>query len=198
MFRTTLKSINAHKRRLLATCTAVLLGVAFLSGTLVLGDTVRANFTDLFEESNAGIDADVRGSNEVGSDDFTQRNLLDASLVDRIRGVDGVADAVPDIEAPGQIIGSDGDPLGGNGPPTIAGNWIENPRRRARSSSTAARPRTASWTSATRSRSAHPSPSRGRWSASPPSARPTRPAPSRSRRSPPTTPSRSCCPIRTR
>jgi putative ABC transport system permease protein len=127
MFRTTLKSINAHKRRLLATCTAVLLGVAFLSGTLVLGDTVRANFTDLFEESNAGIDAEVRGSTEVGSDDFTERNLLDASLVDRIRGVDGVANAVPAIESTGQIVGSDGDPLGGNGPPTIAGNWIEDP-----------------------------------------------------------------------
>jgi putative ABC transport system permease protein len=127
MFRTTLKSVNAHKRRLLATCTAVLLGVAFLSGTLVLGDTMRANFTNLFEESNAGIDAEVRSSTELGSDEGSQRAPLDASLVGQIEQVDGVAAAVPDIQAAGQIVGSDGDPLGGNGPPTSAGNWIENP-----------------------------------------------------------------------
>ena len=40
MWRTTLKCIGAHKRRLLGTCSAVVLGVAFLSGTLVLGDTM--------------------------------------------------------------------------------------------------------------------------------------------------------------
>jgi putative ABC transport system permease protein len=127
MLRTTLKSINAHKRRLLATCTAVLLGVAFLSGTLVLGDTLRADFNDLFSETNAGTDALVRSSTEVGDDDFTERGLLDAAVVDQIRDVDGVAAAEPRIEATGQIVGADGDPLGGgNGPPTEAGNWIDD------------------------------------------------------------------------
>jgi putative ABC transport system permease protein len=127
MFRTTLKTISAHKRRLVATCTAVLLGVAFLSGTLVLGDTMRAGFSDLFSESNAGTDALVRSATEVGSDDFTERGLLDASVVDDVRAVDGVAAAEPQIEAGGQIVGKDGDPLGGNGPPTLAGNWIDDP-----------------------------------------------------------------------
>jgi putative ABC transport system permease protein len=126
MFRTTLKSINAHKRRLLATCSAVLLGVAFLSGTLVLGDTLRSDFTDLFDESNAGTDALVRGATEVGDSDLAERSLLDASVVDQIRTVDGVAAAEPQIEVAGQIVGSDGDPIGGNGPPTLAGNWIED------------------------------------------------------------------------
>ena len=36
MWRITLTSIAAHKRRLLATGSAVVLGVAFLAGTLVL------------------------------------------------------------------------------------------------------------------------------------------------------------------
>ena len=34
MLRIVIKSVNAHKRRVLATCSAVLLGVAFLAGTL--------------------------------------------------------------------------------------------------------------------------------------------------------------------
>ena len=56
MWKTTLKSLGAHKRRLLSTCTAVLLGVAFLSGTLVLGDTMQRGFDTIFADANAGTD----------------------------------------------------------------------------------------------------------------------------------------------
>jgi putative ABC transport system permease protein len=122
---TTLASLRGHKRRLLAMSSAVLLGVAFLSGTLVLGDTLDSTFTDLFEEANAGTDAVVRSSTEIAPDDgFGQTGLLDASLVDGIRATDGVARVTPLIERAGQIVGADGDPLGGQGPPTVAANWI--------------------------------------------------------------------------
>jgi putative ABC transport system permease protein len=127
MWRTTIKSIGAHKRRLLATSSAVVLGVAFLSGTLVLGDTMETGFGDMFGEANAGTDAIVRSSTEVGDDDVSERGLLDASVVEDVAAVDGVATAVPEIYGIGQIVGSDGDPLGGNGPPTQAGNWIADP-----------------------------------------------------------------------
>jgi putative ABC transport system permease protein len=124
MWRTTLKSLRSHKRRLVATCAAVLFGVAFLSGTLVLGDTMTAGFSDLFAETNAGTDAMVRNSTEVGQSDVTERGLVDASLAGEIAAVPGVADVAPVIEGYGRIVGADGDPLGGNGPPTIAGNWL--------------------------------------------------------------------------
>ena len=124
MWRTTVKSIGAHKRRLLATSSAVVLGVAFLSGTLVLGDTMETGFGDMFSEANAGTDAVVRSATEVGDEDVSERGLLDASVVDDVAAVDGVATAVPEIYGIGQIVGSDGDPIGGNGPPTQAGNWI--------------------------------------------------------------------------
>ena len=127
MWKTTLKGIGAHKRRLLATSSAVVLGVAFLAGTLVLGDTMETGFGDMFNEANAGTDAVVRSSTEVGDDDITERGLLDASVVDDIAAVNGVDVAVPEIYGIGQIVGSDGDPLGGNGPPTQAGNWIADP-----------------------------------------------------------------------
>jgi putative ABC transport system permease protein len=124
MWRTTLKSIGAHKRRLLATCSAVVLGVAFLSATLVLGDTMTAGFSDLFTEANAGTDAVVRSSVEVGDDDFSERGLVPADLAGEIAAVDGVAAAAPLVEGSGRIVGKDGDPLGGNGPPTVATNWL--------------------------------------------------------------------------
>jgi putative ABC transport system permease protein len=124
MWRTTLKSINAHKRRLIATCSAVLLGVTFLSGTLVLGDTMEEGFGDMFTEANAGIDAQVRSDVKVGEGDFAERGMVDKALVEEIAAVDGVAAVAPNIEGSGRIVGSDGDPIGGNGPPTIAANWV--------------------------------------------------------------------------
>jgi putative ABC transport system permease protein len=124
MWRTTLKSLGAHRRRLLATAVAVTLGVSFLAGTLVLGDTMTAGFSDLFEESNDGTDAMVRNATEVGEEGFVERGLVPAALADELAGVDGVAAAAPVIEGYGRIVGADGDPLGGNGPPTVAGNWL--------------------------------------------------------------------------
>ena len=48
MWRIALKSLLSHKRRLIGTASAVVLGVAFLAGTLVLTDTMRAAFDDIF------------------------------------------------------------------------------------------------------------------------------------------------------
>ena len=123
------KGLVAHKRRLVGTFLAVFLGVAFLCGTLVLGDTMRGNFDNLFTEANAGTDVVVRHASKLTTDPGepeTQRGLLDASLVNTVRGVNGVAAAEPSVEGFGQLIGKNGNKLGGNGPPTLAGNWIEN------------------------------------------------------------------------
>ena len=124
-----IKGLLAHKRRLVGTFLAVFLGVAFLAGTLVLGDTLRGNFDDLFTEANAGTDVVVRHASKLSTDPGepdSQRGLLDASLVDTVRDVDGVAAAEGSVEGFGQLVGRNGDKLGGNGPPTLAGNWIDN------------------------------------------------------------------------
>ena len=49
MSTTVLAGLWARKRRLLGTTTAVVLGVAFLAATLVIGDTMRAGFSGAFE-----------------------------------------------------------------------------------------------------------------------------------------------------
>ena len=41
--------------------------------------------------------------------------------------IDGVAAVDPQIEGFGQLTGADGEKLGGEGPPTFAGNWIDDP-----------------------------------------------------------------------
>lgn len=63
--RLSISSLRAHKRRFAGTFVAVLLGVAFLTGTLVMGDTLRASFDTMFGNATAGTDAVVRSSNVV-------------------------------------------------------------------------------------------------------------------------------------
>ena len=125
MRRATLKSIVAHRRRLLATCSAVVLSVAFLAGTLVLNATLNAGFSQTVARANAGIDALVRSDVEVGVGDSTQRRPVDRSLAETIAAVDGVDAVAPRVEGDGRIVGADGDPVGGSGP-SIAGNWVRD------------------------------------------------------------------------
>ena len=61
MLRVTLRSFWAHKRRLISTVIAIVLGVAFMAGTFVLTDTLDKVFDDLFAEGNAKVDAQVQG-----------------------------------------------------------------------------------------------------------------------------------------
>jgi putative ABC transport system permease protein len=127
MFKLTVKTLWSHKRRLIGTFAAVALGVAFLSGTLVLGDTLRANFDELFARANAGVDAVVRSAESMNTEVGRVRPLIDESLAGKLRDVDGVATVAPNIEGYGALIGQDGEPVGGGGPPQLAGAWIDDP-----------------------------------------------------------------------
>jgi putative ABC transport system permease protein len=126
VLKTTLKGLLARKLRLLTTSLAVLLGVAFMSGTLVLTDTIGKTFDDLFADVNAGTDAYVRGAAVVESDFGDQRPRVESALVDVVGGVEGVEAAAGTIQGYTQIIDPDGEPVGdpGNGAPTYGGNWI--------------------------------------------------------------------------
>ncbi|MGH9229175.1 MAG: ABC transporter permease [Acidimicrobiales bacterium] len=124
MLSLTVKEMRGHVRRLLGTAVAVILGVAFLAGTLVLGDTLRRNFDNLFADVNAGTDVVVRSGTDLGIEADEPRGLIDRSLVDRVAATDGVAAAEPQIQGLGQLLGADGDAVGGNGPPQLAGSWI--------------------------------------------------------------------------
>ncbi|WP_149822899.1 ABC transporter permease [Streptomyces tailanensis] len=127
--RLSLSSLRTHRRRFAGTFLAVLLGVAFLAGTLVMGDTLRASFDTMFGRATSGTDAVVRSADTITTPGESEgvREPVDADLVARIEDVSGVAAAAPDIQGAGQLIGKNGEPIGGAGPPTLAGNWIDDP-----------------------------------------------------------------------
>ncbi|MGD1221766.1 ABC transporter permease [Streptomyces krungchingensis] len=131
--RISVSSLRAHKRRFAGTFFAVFLGVAFLAGTLVMGDTLRAGFDSMFGNAAAGTDAVVRSADTITTPGESQgvRQPVDTALVKTVERTPGVAAAAPDIQGAGQLVGSDGEPVGGQGPPTLAGNWIADPRLNA-------------------------------------------------------------------
>src|SRR5215469_12955516 len=123
-----LKQVWAYKRRLTGTLLAVTLGVAFLAGTLLLGDTLRANFDRLFNQASSNSEVLLRSATKVGTSGGQDlRAGVDASLLGRVARVPGVAQAEPDVEGSGQLLGSNGKGIGGNGPPTWAANWVPVP-----------------------------------------------------------------------
>ncbi len=125
MLKTTLRSLWSHKLRLVSTCLAVVLGVAFMAGTLVLNSTLSRVFEDLFSDLGEGIDAVVRGPELFESDfDGAIRDVLPEETVDKVRQVPGVAAAEGGVTAFDlTLLDSKGDPIGGAGPPTIVGSW---------------------------------------------------------------------------
>lgn len=134
MLRITLRSVWEHKLRLAFTAIAILLGVAFMTGTLVLGATIDRTFDDLFAEAQEGVDVQVQGA-EVFGDAFgggSNREELDISLVEQVEQVEGVDRAVPFVQTVGfgstnRVLGPDGEPLGAaQGPPTLLENWIDD------------------------------------------------------------------------
>lgn len=123
-----LAGLRAHKRRFAGTFLAVFLGVSFLAGTMIMGDTLQAGFGRLFADADSGTDTVVRGADQIRADSGEgTRAPVPTDLIAAVRKVPGVVAVAPDIEGAGQLVGRDGKSLETRGP-TVAANWIDDPR----------------------------------------------------------------------
>jgi putative ABC transport system permease protein len=113
MWRATWKEVLSRPLRLLLTATAVLLGVMFVTGTLVLTDTTQRRFEDLFSDANAGVDVVVRKAVAFDSAMGVEvaRDTLDAAMVEEVRQVAGVASAQGLLRGQALMLTADGDPI---------------------------------------------------------------------------------------
>jgi putative ABC transport system permease protein len=130
MWKVSLRNLIGHKMRLVTTGLAVVIGVAFLSGTLVLKDTMKRTFDDIFASAYQNTDALVRAKGEFDdpSGFGVARGRIDASLLDVVAKTQGVAAAQGDVYGYAQLVDKTGEPVGQpqNGPPTVGENWFEN------------------------------------------------------------------------
>jgi len=88
----TLRGLAARKLRTALTAMAVVLGVAMISGTYVLTDTIDRSFGAIFTEANAGVDVVVVPSDEGPGSDSGNIGFSEA-LVERVRRTPGIASA---------------------------------------------------------------------------------------------------------
>jgi putative ABC transport system permease protein len=131
LLKVTIKGLLAHKLRLVTTATAVMLGVAFMSGVLVLTDTIGKTFDELFADVNAGVDTVVR--KEAAFDDQfagEQRGQVPEDLVATVADAPGVDVAEGQVIGFAQFVDEDGEPIGDpvNGAPTFGFNWSDDPQ----------------------------------------------------------------------
>nr|WP_216654450.1 ABC transporter permease [Nocardioides sp. zg-DK7169] len=105
---------------------AIVLGVAFVAGTLMFSDMLNRSFTALFDATVG----DVVVEPEVAqtADGFLSTNTVPAEVVDRLAELPGAARADGQVEADGVfVVGTDGKLVGGFGPPGLGGSWNDAP-----------------------------------------------------------------------
>jgi putative ABC transport system permease protein len=128
MFKATWRSLKAHKARMLLSGLAVVLGVAFVVGTFIFTDTLKGTFDQLF----AGEVPDVVVSQElaVGGEDGrgTVVSVVPQEVLDEVAAVPGVRRATGQVQVLGvALLDSEGEPIGGNGPPQLGVSYPEFP-----------------------------------------------------------------------
>jgi putative ABC transport system permease protein len=124
LIKVALRGLAGRKLRAFLTGIAIVLGVAMISGTYVLTDTVQRAFNELLVESYAGTDAVVTGKAlDISIDgERPPPPPVDAELLDVVRGVEGVALATGSIldEYNVKLLDSEGKPVSKEGWPTLA------------------------------------------------------------------------------
>ena len=110
MFRTALRNVLAHKARLLMTVLAVMLGVAFVSGTLVFTDTLSNAFRNQSAKSYDNVAVAV--TSYADPDDPEEEPGLSRKTLDKIRPLDGVAAVDGRVEGFAGVADPDGKLIG--------------------------------------------------------------------------------------
>ncbi|HAN08655.1 MAG TPA: hypothetical protein DCP89_09155, partial [Acidimicrobiaceae bacterium] len=97
VLKLTLASLAARKIRLALTTFAVVLGVAFVSGSFILADSLRGTFDKIAQEIAGPGWVQVRGIETIDGDEFS-RPLVPEELINELLKTDGVDSAVGNIQ----------------------------------------------------------------------------------------------------
>jgi putative ABC transport system permease protein len=112
MRRVALKGLLRRKTRAVLTSLAVVLGVAMISGTFVLTDTIERAFTNVFGTAYKNTSVIITGK-EVVKESATHPTVP-AALLERVRAQPGVAAAAGSVSDTVRLVGRDGKVLGGS------------------------------------------------------------------------------------
>ena len=123
VIRFALKSLAGRKLRSVLTALAIVLGVAMMSGSYVLTDTIDKAFDAIFVDSYAGTDAVVTGKDPGFSfeGESAEAPPIPEETLERVRAVEGVEIAtgsVSDFQT--KLLRPDGEEIDTGGAPSLA------------------------------------------------------------------------------
>jgi len=122
VIRVALKGLAGRKLRASLTAIAIVLGVAMISGTYVLTDTIKSAFSTVFTQVYKNTDAVITGQSAIGTDNTNSAlpPSFPESLLGRVRNLPGVAAAAGGVSDFAYLIGRDGKVISGHGSPSLA------------------------------------------------------------------------------
>ena len=126
MTRYVFRGLGARKLRTALTALAVVLGVAMISGTYVLTDTIDKAFAEVFQTASQGVDVAVTGKKPAGFSSEQPAPPIDESLLQKVQGVDGVRVAEAGVFQQVSIRDKQGDRIGTGGAPNFL-SAVSNP-----------------------------------------------------------------------
>src|SRR5688572_91766 len=100
MIKASLRGLLQRKLRLALAVIAIVLSVGFLSGSMVLSDTLNARFSGLFATINENVAVQVQPAQEAQNG---ERVLLPAADLERLSKVDGVDRFTGDVGGDGVV-----------------------------------------------------------------------------------------------
>jgi putative ABC transport system permease protein len=117
MLAITLRGIASRKLRTGLTAFAVVLGIALVSGTYLLTDTINHTFDQVFQTANQGVDVAVTPKRLFGTDQNAAPAPLKQSVVDQIGRAPGVSLVAGSVFDQGLIYDKSDNPLITTGAP---------------------------------------------------------------------------------
>jgi putative ABC transport system permease protein len=116
----TLRGLWARKLRTTLTAFAVILGIATVSGTYVLTDSISHAFDSIFSSIYQGTDASITGKSAVSVDATTNLPPFDESLLPKVKALPGVAAAIGGVaDDTTNLIGENGKVISFGGAPHL-------------------------------------------------------------------------------
>ena len=122
MRRFAIRGLLSRKLRTALTAIAIVLGVAMISGTYILTDSIDQAFDRIFTDIRKGSSAVITGKSafDVGDQTGVAAPELDESLLPKVRDLPGVAQAEGSVDSDAtQFIGDDGKAVVFGGAPNL-------------------------------------------------------------------------------
>jgi putative ABC transport system permease protein len=133
VIRVALKGLLGRKARAVLTALAIVLGVAMVSGTYVLTDTIKAAFSTVFTRAYKNADAVITGRSAIGTNNNNQGRVLpptlSTSLLKQVQALPDVGLATGAIADQARLVGHNGKVIARGGAPGLAFSYTPAGRR---------------------------------------------------------------------